>query len=173
MPTLRDDRNAAQNDLQDAQQEFREAQTEFNQKQQDQGLPSDVALPHDVDQLEQRSDTLADDIRTTQYLTALVILVLALLYLVPVTAKTGSTLGMRGRKIKVVRVDGSPVGWYPAFARFVIPILLALGDSRRSGRSSASASCCGVTATPTARVCTTSSPGPSWSRRNLDGIRAI
>ena len=27
-------------------------------------------------------------------------------------AITGRTLGMRGRKIKVVRVDGSPVGWY-------------------------------------------------------------
>ena len=33
-------------------------------------------------------------------------------YLVPITALKGRTLGMRGRKIKVVRVDGSPVGWY-------------------------------------------------------------
>ena len=123
------DRNAAQNDLQDAQKEFREAQTEFNQKQQDQGLPSDVALPHDVDQLEQRSDTLADDIRTTQYLTALVTLVLALLYLVPVTAKTGSTLGMRGRKIKVVRVDGSPGGLVPGVRPVRDPDPARAGDS--------------------------------------------
>ena len=44
----------------------------------------------------------------------------------PITAITGHTLGMRGRKIKVVRVDGSQIGWYPAFARFLIPILIAL-----------------------------------------------
>ena len=51
---------------------------------------------------------------------------LALGYLVPVTAIKGRTLGMRGRKIKVVRVDGSPVGWYASFTRFALPILLAL-----------------------------------------------
>ena len=53
-------------------------------------------------------------------------LILALAYLVPVTAITGRTFGMRGRKIKVVRIDGSPVGWYASFARFLIPVLLAV-----------------------------------------------
>jgi len=52
--------------------------------------------------------------------------VLAIAYLVPITARKGHTLGMRGRRIRVVRVDGSPVGWYPAFTRFALPILLAL-----------------------------------------------
>ncbi len=42
------------------------------------------------------------------------------------TARKGRTLGMRGRRIKVVRVDGSPAGWYPSFTRFALPILLAL-----------------------------------------------
>ena len=46
-------------------------------------------------------------------------LVLALLYLVPATAITGRTLGMRGRKIRVVRVDGTPVGWYGSLARYL------------------------------------------------------
>ena len=43
-----------------------------------------------------------------------------------VLAITGRTFGMRGRKIRVVRVDGSPVGWYGAFTRFVVPIIVAL-----------------------------------------------
>ena len=58
------------------------------------------------------ADKLGDDIQGTQYGSYLVMLVLALLYLVPTTAITGRTLGMRGRKIRIVRVDGSPVGWY-------------------------------------------------------------
>jgi uncharacterized RDD family membrane protein YckC len=49
-----------------------------------------------------------------------------MLYLVPMTARAGHTLGMRGRRIKVVRVDGSPVGWYASLTRFALPILLAL-----------------------------------------------
>jgi uncharacterized RDD family membrane protein YckC len=53
-------------------------------------------------------------------------LLLALAYLVPVTARTGRTFGMRGRKIKVVRIDGSPVGWYASFSRFLIPLLFAV-----------------------------------------------
>jgi uncharacterized RDD family membrane protein YckC len=119
LESAQSDRRDAQNDLQDARKDFDDAAEELRAD----GIAD---VPHNVKQLENRSDTLADDIRGTQYLTALVTLVLALLYLVPITAKTGSTLGMRGRKIKVVRVDGSPIGWYPAFARFVIPILIAL-----------------------------------------------
>ncbi|MGZ6897388.1 MAG: RDD family protein [Acidimicrobiia bacterium] len=49
-----------------------------------------------------------------------------LLFLVPMTAMTGQTLGMRIRHVRVVRVDGSPVGWPGAFGRFVVPLALAL-----------------------------------------------
>ena len=55
-----------------------------------------------------------------------VILVLSALaglaYLVPSTAITGRTLGMRLRGTKVVRVDGSPATWGAAFVRFLIPV---------------------------------------------------
>ena len=79
-----------------------------------------------VKQLQTYSDKQADKIKTTGYVTTGLTFVLALAYLVPMTARKGYTLGMRGRKIKVVRVDGSPVGWYAAFTRFALPILLAL-----------------------------------------------
>ena len=67
---------------------------------------------HNADAIQKQADKLGDDIRGAQYGSYLVVLVLALLYLVPATAITGRTLGMRGRKIRIVRVDGTPVGWY-------------------------------------------------------------
>lgn len=51
--------------------------------------------------------------------------VLGLVYLVPSTALTGRTLGMFLRGVAVVRVDGSPVTWGAALARFVVPVMLA------------------------------------------------
>ena len=58
---------------------------------------------------------------------------LALLYLVPMTAMTGQTLGMRGRKIRVVRVDGSPVGWWPSFAALLRPADLRVSATATLG----------------------------------------
>ena len=55
-----------------------------------------------------------------------VILVVMLAIVVPPVALTGQTLGMRIRKVRVVRVDGSPVGWVGAFTRFLVPLALAL-----------------------------------------------
>ena len=73
-----------------------------------------------------QSDKLSKDIQGTQYTTLVIIFVLFMLYLVPMTALTGRTLGMRGRKIHVLRVNGEPVGWFPSFARYVVPIAIAL-----------------------------------------------
>ncbi len=122
------DRRDAVADRNDARDDFRDAQKDFNDKQVDQDLDR-VQLPHDTDQLQTRMDDLESDIQGTTLITAGVTLVLALLYLVPMTAKTGQTLGMRGRKIKVVRVDGSPIGWWPAFARFFIPLIFGVATA--------------------------------------------
>ncbi|MET0896188.1 MAG: RDD family protein [Acidimicrobiia bacterium] len=118
----------AQSDLKNAQSDLKSAQKSFNEKQANMDKPTVDWTPASVTQkqLDSLSISLTDDIKTTGYITALVTLVLALLYLVPVTAYTERTLGMRRRKIKVVRVDGSRIGWYPAFARFIIPLLIAL-----------------------------------------------
>jgi uncharacterized RDD family membrane protein YckC len=82
--------------------------------------------PPSPKQLQTYVDKQSDEIQTTGYVTTGLTLVLALAYLVPMTARKGYTLGMRGRRIRVVRVDGSPVGWYAALTRFALPILLAL-----------------------------------------------
>jgi uncharacterized RDD family membrane protein YckC len=89
------------------------------------GVTADVAN-YSTTQLDTLSNDLSDKVRTTNIVTQVVTLVLALAYLVPMTARKGHTLGMRGRRIRVVRVDGSAVGWYASLVRFAIPILLAL-----------------------------------------------
>lgn len=122
------DRRDAVEDRDDARTDFRDAQRDFNEKQQDQGLPRED-LPHDTDQLQSMTDTLESDIQGTTLATAGITLVLALAYLVPMTAKTGQTLGMRGRKIKVVRVDGTPAGWWPSFARFFVPLIFGVATA--------------------------------------------
>jgi curved DNA-binding protein CbpA len=71
-------------------------------------------------------DKLDEHNQTTTYIIAVLILVLMLLYLVPICARTGQTLGMRRRRIKVVRINGAPVGWYASFTRFLIPLLFAV-----------------------------------------------
>jgi uncharacterized RDD family membrane protein YckC len=75
--------------------------------------------------LDKQEQKLRDSIVGTQYLIAFTILILGLLYLVPITARTGRTLGMRNRHLKVVRVDGTPVTWWAAFIRFFVPLFIA------------------------------------------------
>jgi uncharacterized RDD family membrane protein YckC len=50
-----------------------------------------------------------------------------LLVLVPATALTGRTLGMRLRGVRVIRADGDPVGWLGAAARYLLPIVVVTG----------------------------------------------
>ena len=114
-----DDLKSAQSDLKSAQKDFSSAAKDVDQQYKDK-------VVHNAKSLDNTSSQLSDDIRGAQYGAYVVVLVLSMLYLVPLTAITGRTLGMRGRKIRVVRADGSPVGWYGAFTRFFIPILVAL-----------------------------------------------
>jgi uncharacterized RDD family membrane protein YckC len=116
---------SAQSDLSDAQKDYRDAVKDAK----DADVPArflNTEDPPTTKQLQKYADNQADDIKTTGYITTGLTFVLALAYLVPLTARKGRTLGMRGRKIRVVRVDGSPVGWYPSFTRYALPILLAL-----------------------------------------------
>jgi len=113
--TAKDERSA-QKDLNDAQKDARKEDVPER-------YLADDTTPK---QLQTYLDKLSDDVRTTSYVTTGLTFLLALAYLVPMTVRKGYTLGMRGRRIKVVRVDGSPVGWYAAFTRFALPILLAV-----------------------------------------------
>jgi hypothetical protein len=119
-------------DTKSAQSDFKSAQKDYESAVKDAksaGVPAQYVnadSPTSPKQLQTYSDQQSDKIKTTSYVTTGLTFVLALAYLVPVTAIKGRTLGMRGRKIKVVRIDGSPVGWYASFTRYALPILLAL-----------------------------------------------
>jgi curved DNA-binding protein CbpA len=54
------------------------------------------------------------------------VLVLGLLYCVPMSARTGQTLGKRLRKLRLVRVDGSDPGWGASLIHYGVPIFLTL-----------------------------------------------
>ncbi|MEX1009186.1 MAG: RDD family protein [Acidimicrobiia bacterium] len=112
------DEKSAQKDLNDANKEFNKTAKGLNE--------GGIETPHNQDALQKTADKLSDDIRGATYVASVVVLVASMLYLVPMTAITGRTLGMRGRKIRVARADGTPVGWYGSFTRFFLPILLAL-----------------------------------------------
>jgi uncharacterized RDD family membrane protein YckC len=80
-------------------------------------------------QIDDATDTVTDISKDFQSFALLMyggLLVIFLLITVPSTAITGQTLGMRLRGVRVVRVDGSKVGWAGAFARFVVPFAIAL-----------------------------------------------
>ncbi|HEY3671569.1 MAG TPA: RDD family protein [Acidimicrobiia bacterium] len=119
------DKKSAQSDLNSAQKDYKSAVKDAK----DADVPArytNTDSPPSPKQLQTYADNQADKIKTTGYITTGLTFVLAMGYLVPVTALKGRTLGMRGRKIRVVRIDGSPVGWYASFTRFALPILLAL-----------------------------------------------
>jgi hypothetical protein len=121
------DAKSAQKDLTSAEKDYKSAVKDAKDADvPEKYLSTDFDNLPTAKQLQAYSDNQADKIKTTGYITTGLTFVLALAYLVPLTARKGYTLGMRGRKIRVVRVDGSPVGWYAAFTRFALPILLAL-----------------------------------------------
>ena len=62
-----------------------------------------------------------------------IVLVLALAYTVPMSARTGQTFGKRLRHVRLVRVDGSPAGWGASFTHYGVPIAIGLGLSGMLG----------------------------------------
>ncbi len=107
-----------------AQKDLKSAETDFNKAVKD-AKKEKITPATGATALDKQEQDLRDSIVGTQYLISFTILFLGLLYLVPVTAKTGHTFGMRNRRLKVVRVDGSPVTWWAAFARFFVPLAIA------------------------------------------------
>jgi hypothetical protein len=84
-------------------------------------------------QLQKQIDNKNDDINSLGkhfqgYVFALygVLTVIMLLVVAPSTAITGQTIGQKFRKVRVVRQDGSKVGWGGAILRFLPPIALAI-----------------------------------------------
>ena len=118
LDSAQSDLKSANSDLKDAQKDVKDSTKEVK----DAGIKNPTTTAKASDAKEQ---DLRDSIVGTQYAISITILVLGLLYLVPSTARSGRTFGMRNRRLKVVRVTGEPVGWWPAFIRFFIPLAVA------------------------------------------------
>jgi curved DNA-binding protein CbpA len=70
-----------------------------------------------------------DKLRPMYLLITGAVLVLALLYTVPMSARTGQTFGKKLRKVRLVRVDGSPPGWSASLIHYGVPIVITLALS--------------------------------------------
>ncbi|MFN8027262.1 MAG: RDD family protein [Acidimicrobiia bacterium] len=118
------DTKSAQKDLKSAQKDLQKAEQEAKKA----GVtPAEAETAKKrVSKLDDQAQKLSDKIRGTQVIVMIAVIVVVLLYLVPTTAIKGWTLGMRNRRLKVVRVDGSRCSWYAAFTRFAVPVLIAV-----------------------------------------------
>jgi hypothetical protein len=108
-----------------AQKDLKSAQKDFNTAEQAARKEGVTSTPHNAKALQTQADKLAEKIKGTQVISTLVVLLLALLYIVPVSVRTGRTFGMRNRKCTILRVDGSPLTWTASLLRFGVPLTLA------------------------------------------------
>lgn len=124
------DKKSAQSDLTAAQKDLKSATKDARDADAtDKQLATDLSGKQRVDALDKEAKKLADSVKTATLVATGTVVVLVLLYLVPTVALKGWTMGMRNRRIRVVRVDGSKCGWYAAFTRFAIPVLIAVALS--------------------------------------------
>jgi curved DNA-binding protein CbpA len=77
-----------------------------------------------VDAANARINAINKELGPTTNLVFVAGMIVLLIYLVPSSALTGQTLGKRLRHIRVVKVDGSPLGWSAAITRFGVPLLV-------------------------------------------------
>jgi curved DNA-binding protein CbpA len=74
-------------------------------------------------QLSAESKKLSGELKPASLLVFAGTAALMLLYLVPMTATTGQTLGKRLQHVRVVKLDGSLPGWSTALKRYGTPLL--------------------------------------------------
>jgi RDD family/DnaJ domain len=78
-----------------------------------------------IDDAENRQDDLQSEILPAQFGVLLVAVLLALLYLIPSSLRTGRTLGKHLMRVHVVMDDGSPLRFGAAMSRYGTPVLAA------------------------------------------------
>jgi uncharacterized RDD family membrane protein YckC len=91
---------------------------------------SDERLENQIDDktgnIEDVQSDLRNDILPGQLGVSLVTIALALVYLVPSSARTGRTLGKKLLQIRLVNLDGSPVRYRAAMLHYGVPVMVAL-----------------------------------------------
>jgi uncharacterized RDD family membrane protein YckC len=113
-------------DKQKSKADDRAGNSKLSKAQRDAAKKESTRLDKQITKNNDRVTQIAKDFTGTTYLILGAMLAVFLAILVPPTALTGQTLGMRIRRVRVVGADGGPVGWGAAFARFAVPLLIAL-----------------------------------------------
>jgi len=78
---------------------------------------------------EAREDELAEvqeDLQPARFAVLAVGALAALLYLVPITAITGQTIGKRRQHVRLLYADGTPVGWRGSLVHYGLPVVASL-----------------------------------------------
>jgi len=86
----------------------------------------ETRIDNNKSDLEDVQTDLRNDILPAQLVVSLLTIVLALLYLVPSTVRSGRTLGKKLLQLRVVNIDGTPVGFRGAMIHYGLPVAVAL-----------------------------------------------
>ncbi|MEX2100090.1 MAG: RDD family protein [Acidimicrobiia bacterium] len=87
----------------------------------------DNQLDNDIGRIEKKRDDLQKDILPTQFgISSGLFLILAFLYLIPSTVRTGQTLGKRLLAIRLIQADGGRATLRVALAHYFAPLLVAV-----------------------------------------------
>lgn len=124
-------------DAKDAADTARDRQKAANKKNDDAEARAqqEIAAKNDAKEKAAEVDRKADDAAVTaafkklsgpRIASSLVALAIALLLLVPMSARNGQTIGKRTQRIRLVRIDGSPAGWVPSLIHYGMPLALAM-----------------------------------------------
>jgi curved DNA-binding protein CbpA len=138
--TLVDRVDDADQEVDDAEEALDRAENRLTDARQDNDAAAEADAREDVDQAEarvreaeRRSEDLNDELveaqnelRPQYLMITAAVFVLSLLYTVPMSARTGQTLGKRLRKVRLVREDGSAPRWGASLTHYGVPIAVAL-----------------------------------------------
>jgi curved DNA-binding protein CbpA len=123
-----EDRESKANDRADAAKKKNDDAAEASAKADAKKAKAEAsAKDKQITKLQNKAADIQQEMIGTTYLMLGLLLLLALLYLVPSTLMTGQTLGKKLRRVWLVRVDGSKVGFGGALAHSAVPVVVALG----------------------------------------------
>jgi hypothetical protein len=118
--------------IETAQDEAEEADDEADRLEDEEGENSEAARDaratadredDEYDELTDEVNDLSQDVYPAGLVVLEGIMVLCAVYLIVPSALTGQTLGKKLQKIRVVRMDGSPLGWSGALIRYGLIVL--------------------------------------------------
>jgi curved DNA-binding protein CbpA len=128
-----DERDAAEERVDEAEERIDRAQENNNEGALEEARAERREAESEVDRLDRGIDNLEDDLSDVQndlapaqFAQTGVILVLALLYLVPASVRTGRTLGKHLLGVRVVNADGTRLTTRAALIHYGAPVLFSL-----------------------------------------------